>query len=158
MSGNNTENEGFCGKEAAERIGYEVGDVCGRSGCAGVIAEAPREGCCSCHISPPCASCTEPREYCPECDWQAKDDEEPINDYLVRPNHRAEWGKWRPRPLDPTKIDYRTHPHTHFTQICEGVCPTGTTQREVEEKVRGTFGGRFERWTGSTFRYVAYTD
>lgn len=138
--------------------GIYEGDICQRDGCKGVIAMHPVENC-SCHISPPCGSCTKPAEYCPECDWQAIDDEVPYSDYLVRPaDPTGAWASYRPRPLDPTKIDWRNEHHTHFTMIKRGVYPEGTTRAEVEERVRGTFGGRFESFGGGRFSYVAYTD
>lgn len=56
-----------------EELGYCEGDVCHRNGCTGIIEVYPPENC-SCHISPPCGSCTAPRAYCPKCDWQEKDD------------------------------------------------------------------------------------
>ena len=48
--------------------------------------------------------------------------------------------------------------HTGFSQICEGVYPKGTTMAEVEKKVRGSFGGRFEYFRDGKFKYIAYTD
>lgn len=62
------------------------------------------------------------------------------------------------RPLDPTKIDYRIRSHSSSSQICEGVYPEGTTKAEVEARVRGTFGGRFESFGNGRFKYIAYTD
>lgn len=52
--------------------GVEEGDVCNRNGCQGVL-EAREKGGCSCHINPPCSSCTEAREYCPECGWDSNE-------------------------------------------------------------------------------------
>ena len=68
--------------------------------------------------------------------------------------------EYKPRILDRTKIDYHTQMDTHFTQKVIGVFPVGTSQEQVLEKVRGTFGGRFEKWSPSTgdFVYIAYTD
>lgn len=54
--------------------GYCEGDVCNRDGCPGIIEEGEREGCCSCHINPPCSVCTEPRNRCPVCEWSEKHD------------------------------------------------------------------------------------
>lgn len=51
--------------------GYAEGDECGRNGCRGVIDSHPPENC-SCHISPPCSSCTSPRGFCPVCGWEEK--------------------------------------------------------------------------------------
>jgi hypothetical protein len=56
-------------------FGCYEGDVCGRYGCRGTINLRPSENC-SCHINPPCSSCTDPRHYCSECDWEEKYDDE----------------------------------------------------------------------------------
>ena len=50
---------------------------------------------------------------------------------------------WKPRPLDPTKIDFHNKPHSNSSMIKEGVYPEGTTKEEVRKVVDGTFGGRF---------------
>jgi hypothetical protein len=42
--------------------------------------------------------------------------------------------------------------------IREGVYPDGTSQEQVRELVKGTFGGRFESFGGGKFRFIAYTD
>jgi glutamate synthase domain-containing protein 3 len=62
------------------------------------------------------------------------------------------------RILDPTKIDYRVEAHSSSSQLCIGVDPKGTTAKEVEARVRGTFGGRFNKFANGHFEYVAYTD
>jgi hypothetical protein len=64
----------------------------------------------------------------------------------------------KPRPLDPRKVDYRVHGHTHFTQRVVGVYPLGTKQSDVEALVKGTFGGRWESFGKGKFGYIAYTD
>lgn len=52
--------------------GLYKGEVCNRDGCKGIIDEKIVEGCCSCHIKPPCSYCTTPKEFCPECGWDAE--------------------------------------------------------------------------------------
>lgn len=137
--------------------GVEEGDVCGRNGCEGVIEVHPVEGC-SCHISPPCSACTKPRNFCPECGWELADDEV-FNDYLVNVDHETgSFRFWEPRPLDPTKIDWRSSSHTNSSMIKEGVYPPGTTSGEVRKLVDGTFGGRFEYFKDGKFKFIAYTD
>jgi len=129
----------------------EEGDPCPVEGCKGILVYPPVVNC-SCHSSPPCSACVNNRLICPLCGWQeerpykqeAKQTHVPILD--------------RPRPLDPTKIDYRIKSHTSFSQICEGVYPPGTSSKDVENVVRGTFGGRFERFGDGVFKYIAYTD
>jgi hypothetical protein len=56
-------------------LGYEAGEVCNRNGCKGIIEEKEVEGGCSCHICAPCSYCMTPREYCPECDWAAEEEQ-----------------------------------------------------------------------------------
>lgn len=134
-------------------LGYEKGDVCNRNGCTGIIEEYERRGC-SCHINPPCSACTEPRAFCSVCDWQE------AADVISSPTEYKSLA-WKVRTLndlDKTKIDYLIKPHTHFSQICEGVYPEGTIMAEVLEKVKGSFGGRFEYFGNGRFKYIAYTD
>jgi hypothetical protein len=139
-----------------DTIGYVEGDICGRNGCAGVIAEH-RPDNCYCHIDPPCGACTAPRGYCPVCDWQEKNDPLVVMEistiYLLQG-----FVERRKRVLDPTKIDYRIEPHSNSSQLCIGVYPPGTTAAEVEARVKGTFGGGFKKFGDGKFEYVAYTD
>lgn len=104
-----------------------------------------------------------PRVYCPECDWRLADEETLFNDFLVGPiKPNGAWTHYRPRPLDPTKIDWHSKGHTSFSMIKEGVYPRSGNDRAdmdaVLKAVQGTFGGRFEQFGNGRFRYVAYTD
>lgn len=142
---------------SADILGFGEGDVCNRDGCKGVIATHPSENC-SCHISPPCFSCTSPRGFCPECDWQEADEPPAVdvfNDRLVK---RGTWIDMGPRPLDPTKLDWHSKPHSNSSMIKEGVYPPGMTSDEVRKAVNGTFGGRFEYFNNCKFKFIAYTD
>ena len=142
--------------EALQELGYAEGDVCGRNGCMGLIDSHASEGC-YCHINPPCGACTSPRNFCPECDWQEKDD--PLVVMEVHTIHLPTgFTERRKRILDPSKIDYRVEGHTSFSQLCIGVYPEGTTRNDVEAVVRGSFGGRFNHFGNGRFEYVAYTD
>nr|AGY30877.1 hypothetical protein [uncultured bacterium] len=133
------------------------GDTCKRRGCKGVIETHPVENC-SCHIAPPCSACTAPRNYCPVCDWEEADDVV-INDYVVNVDkNTGNYRVWTQRPLDATKIDWHNKLHSNASMIKEGVYPEGTTMAQVEEMVRGTFGGRFEQFGCGKFKYIAYTD
>ena len=140
-------------------LGYVEGERCNRHGCDGLMAERRVENC-SCHISPPCGACTEERGYCTKCGADVRDERvQTINDYVC--NVDASTGKiweYKPRPLDSTKIDWRSKGHTHFSMIKEGVYPEGTTQEDVRKVVDGTFGGRFTQFGDGRFTFVAYTD
>lgn len=137
--------------------GYCEGDTCNRRGCAGVIDSHPAKDC-SCHLSAPCSACTSPRNFCPECDWQ-ESEEQIINDYVVQVDQKSGVFKsWEPRPLDPTKIDWRSRSHSNSSMIKEGVYPPTATRADVEKVVQGTFGGRFEKFGDGRFKYIAYTD
>ena len=140
--------------------GYFEGDTCKRGGCAGTIECHEVKGC-SCHINPPCSACTAPRNYCRACGWEEADEpvEYTMNGYDIKEDRKTgAFISWKPRELDPTKIDYRVSHHTYSSQLVEGVYPEGTTRAEIEARVKGTFGGRFERFGGGKFKYVAYTD
>ena len=138
-------------------FGQKEGETCWRNGCQGVIKVAEVENC-SCHINPPCGQCTDPREYCPECDWRAKDED--IRDYAITVD--ANTGMWlgpkKEHPLDPRRISYHSRSHTGSSMIKEGICPEGTSRDELVKELSGTFGGHFEYFTGTTFKYIAYTD
>jgi len=134
-------------------------DKCNRNGCNGTIKVRPSENC-SCHLHPPCSSCTAPRHFCNVCGWDEADDVI-INDFVVNVNRETNvYRFWEPRPLDRNKIDWRSKSHTHFSMIKEGCFPKGTTGEQVREKVNGTFGGRFTKWDEQRceFEFVAYTD
>lgn len=137
-------------------LGYEEGAICGRDGCKGVISMHPPENCW-CHIDAPCGACTAPRGYCPVCDWQEKDD--PLVVMEISTIYMdIGFVERRKRILDPTKIDWRVEMHSNASQLCIGVYPPGTTSAEVEARVKGTFGGRFNSFGHGRFEYVAYTD
>lgn len=138
-------------------LGIDYGEICWRNGCQGEIDMHPK-GDCSCHLNPPCGACTEHREFCPLCGWEARDEEKPFNEFVVKYDKNGVWESWKPRPLDPRKIDYHIKVHTNSSQICEGVYPEGTQQSEVLALVKGTFGGRFEYFKDGKFKYIAYTD
>ncbi|MCO7511824.1 hypothetical protein [Serratia fonticola] len=139
-------------------FGYNEGDKCARDGCEGVIELEPVKDC-SCHLSAPCWQHTSADMYCADCGWRAADD--PL---CVREIASISMGgpvpqiEKRRRVLDPTKIDWVDGLHTCSSMTKEGVYPDGTTWKEVEEKVRGTFGGRFEYFRDGKFKYIAYTD
>ncbi len=138
-------------------FGHCDGETCKRNGCTGIIDTYPAENC-SCHISPPCFACTSPRNFCQECDWQEKDDQV-INDFVVSVDKKTGVHKsWEPRPLDPTKIDWRSLSHTNASMIKEGVYPSDATIDDVRKMVIGTFGGHFEHFGNGRFKYIAYTD
>lgn len=131
----------------------EQGDRCSQPDCDGHIDYPPVVNC-SCHINPPCSACTDRNLTCQECGWE---DESPSHKWVaVAPG--LSMREEKPRPLDNTKIDYRIKMHSSCSQICEGVYPEGTTMDQVREKVKGTFGGRFEHFGDGKFKYVAYTD
>lgn len=142
--------------KTAQEFGITEGDICHRRGCLGVIETHPPVNC-SCHINPPCGPCTSPRNFCPKCGWEEKDDRI-VNDFVVNVDPEGNYRTWTPRPLDPTKIDWRSNTHTHFSMIKEGVYPEGTTMDDVAKEVRGTFGGKFEYFGNGRFKYIAYTD
>lgn len=48
--------------------GTEIGDVCNRNGCPGIIEEI--RGDCYCAVTyPPCSACTDAYRACDTCGW-----------------------------------------------------------------------------------------
>lgn len=155
--------------------GFCINETCNRDGCKGIIEERDIDGGCSCHINPPCGYCTEPKNYCPECGWDEKEESE-ISHY----DSKKYWDDYHKRPDvieakrkadEEEKLFYsmyqgetpvekymaRHRNHTHFSQIIFGVHPN-MDKSEIREKVKGTFGGRFSKFDEYSFEYIAYTD
>lgn len=149
--------------------GIFKGDICNRNGCRGIIDEHEKDGCCSCHINPPCGYCTTDTSFCPDCGWNAKEEMQQIDmtpsdsswydeirkaqearrqDILAKMRHE--------KPID--KIEWLSESHTHFSMIKKGVYPEGMTIEDVRKEVNGTFGGRFTKFYKNVFEFVAYTD
>lgn len=143
--------------------GFAEGDLCARDGCSGRIAMRPSENC-SCHISPPCGSCTAPRGFCSECDWEEVNDPEPAPTPQAEKDVWASWAREQDRlrrlPLDNTRVSWRSFSHSSCSMVKEGVFPFGTSREAVRKEVDGTFGGRFESFDEKrgTFKFIAYTD
>lgn len=158
--------------------GYESGDTCNRDGCNGIIKEHEKEGCCSCHINPPCGYCTEPTAYCDECGWDDKEERDE-HDKAVSKTYEANaayykeerekaakatelfYKKYRGE-IEAEELEMRTESHTHFSMRVIGVFPKGSETREtLRPKVNGTFGGRFTSILDENsykFEFIAYTD
>lgn len=140
------------------KVGDEEGSRCARGGCSGVI-EAERVENCSCHISPPCWRCTSAGLVCPKCGWESADDDVVIDELAVSADRPASvFRTWTPRQLDTSRIDWHNRSHSSSSMLRDGVYPPEATMAEVEAKVIGTFGGRFESFGGGKFKYIAYTD
>lgn len=135
-------------------LGYfEEEDLCPEC-YIGKFGYPPVEGC-SCHINPPCSTCTDRKLVCDECGYEP---DEPAYMDVPLTSSGLCVREYKPKPLDNTKIDYRTKMHTASTMIKEGVFPEGTSLEEVLSVVRGTFGGRFVHFGNGKFKYIAYTD
>lgn len=55
----------------------EIDDPCPEQGCDGTIKWKPPENC-SCHINPPCNSCTDAPLWCSSCEMMWDDDGGPL--------------------------------------------------------------------------------
>lgn len=141
------------------KFGDEKGQICNRDGCKGIIDEEEK-GSCSCHICPPCSACTTPLEVCRECGWTARDEENQNIPKMTESDKKflASLREIQDRPLDPTRIDWKSYGRSNSSMTKKGVYPEGTAKAEVEKVVRGSFGGRFLSFGDGKFEYVAYTD
>lgn len=139
-------------------LGYLKGEVCNRDGCTGIIDEFEKEGSCSCHSSAPCSNCVDSAEYCPICDWSGRDEQLEYWEKQRKSQASMPLKIKTFADLDTTQIDWIPRSDSNSTMIKEGVYPPSVTREEVEKLVRGSWGGRFERFGNGTFKYIAYTD
>jgi carbon storage regulator CsrA len=155
-------------------IGYLKDEVCNRNGCKGLLQEHEKDGCCSCHLNPPCSYCTSSSEYCDVCGWEgehekfqssemSEKDKTFYNDWLHQTNlHRNNLMAQINGKVTTSKIEWISSYHSSCSMIKEGVYPKTNDDKldyaTVLNKVKGTFGGRFEYFGNGKFKYIAYTD
>lgn len=153
--------------------GEEIGEICNREGCKGVIESdgSKDDVSCSCHINPPCGKCEYNDAWCPDCDWSANEDylaytPAPINQDYYRESQEAfkksreDFYAMYSGKTKVEKLFYRSESHTHFSMLKVGMFPPSMTMEKLVKAVRGTFGGRFKSLDKDLgrFEYVAYTD
>ncbi len=151
--------------------GIEKGEICNRNSCKGIIDEHEKETGCSCHINAPCGSCERDYSFCPECDWNAEDERTSyhISDkdrkYYIEQNRKFQEARDKFYNLYHSselvsEFNYRSESHSNSSMKKIGYFPIGTSRVEIIAKVRGTFGGRFNRFNEEIgrFEYIAYTD
>lgn len=88
------------------------GEICNRNGCAGIIDEYEKEGCCSCHINPPCGYCTTDSSYCPVCGWSAQDEQEEIvsrNQHSITTEMRLQYEEYRRQRILSEELFYKKY-------------------------------------------------
>src|ERR1035437_2315837 len=85
-----------------ENLGYLKDERCNRNNCDGIINEHPKEGCCSCHINPPCSFCTTANQYCPVCGWDGY--EEQLEQEAIELKIYNERQKNKPAEIKPIEI------------------------------------------------------
>jgi len=60
--------------------------------------------------------------------------------------------------MDKEKFTKKTGVHTNSSMRVTGTYPEGMTKKEVESRVKGSFGGRFVVFGQGQYEYIAYTD
>ena len=84
---------------------FEEGDKCPE--CEEGKLYYPLVENCSCHINAPCSACTNKSLVCDECGYEPE--EEPYKDIPITLGTPSLYVReYKPKPLDNTKIDYRT--------------------------------------------------
>lgn len=145
-------------------FGYLGGETCARDGCLGIIKQASSDSGCFCHTSnPPCSHCTTPREYCPNCDWDAKEEQD-LEYWRKEQEQRRKALEKRLRKtyadLDRTIFDYFISEGIENKTIYVGCYPEGYSSEIIERELKGQKGGTFIKFRGGDFIYVAqdFTD
>jgi hypothetical protein len=117
-----------------------------------------REGCCACHINPPCSYCTDQEEYCKDCG-------EVIIEYEAPSLTESIFNAWKSEPFKPkpcgdgilTKInmDSSSGSTMHYTGTYEGdVCNADLLKYFGE----GSWGYRFGYCSMGRFSFTKITD
>ncbi len=120
-----------------------------------------REGGCSCHISPPCSSCTDALLTCNSCGWQEERTYEPPSNVKYEP-----WVYKRPdTDLGNGKriFDYDYDGSSGSTMAYKGRYEGNVTTKDILEYFgSGTFGHRgpylLGNENGGSFTFTKITD
>lgn len=124
----------------------QEGDAC-PFGCSGKLSY-PKSENCTCHINPPCGSCTEVMLTCPVCGWE--DDRQPLKP--VPKSVSAEWKKWYRDNSPPWNsdlgdgkrlLDWKYDGRSGSTMVYTGRYEGSVTAKEILDHFGdGTFGHR----------------
>lgn len=152
------------------------GEICNRLGCTGVIRENPGEGSCSCHLHPPCGYCVNMPFICDTCDWDSNSEQAWHDKHMFKEIKDSGSNIWREmlKEQDQRKVDFNRNFRNpqyvakeiewmvkevgHAQMIKHGMMPEGTPIEDVIKEVKGTFGGKFTKFSKTRFEYIAYTD
>lgn len=131
--------------------GWDDGEPCGRGKCKGILKVEEPEGGCSCHINPPCASCTNVRLYCPTCDWISDPNEDPIT-----PEHalgdQEHYDAYRKRnPIVPTACDCDTR-CPEVCKDCKLACSLAGAKDTTNQNAYDTWWSMQKSWSDQEFQ------
>lgn len=144
--------------EATPKI--EEGGECPEAGCTGTLFFPPPENC-SCHISPPCHSCTSVQLTCDECGWVCPP---PVREetwrhigggiaerVVTRPSHEFGDGK--------RIYDWDYDSSSGSTMVYKGKYKGDVTAEDILKFFGdGTFGHRGPSLHNGIFTYTKITD
>lgn len=141
--------------------GYEEGEICNRGGCAGLI-EINDEGCCSCHISPPCSYCVDDKHFCPECGWSGREEQHYVSPvlYALPPLYEYRSPTERFNALKGDKVEWVdiTPKENYYFMVEKGKYPEGTTREEILSHFDVCFGYAYLHMSEGVFEIKYYTD
>jgi hypothetical protein len=145
--------------------GYYKGELCNRNGCKGVIDEHEKESGCSCHINPPCSSCTTNLEFCPICEWESEDEKHEYLEELAKNIKPMSFKRKTLADLDKSKVDWIVSNSWHSGMEITGVYPENLTMEKVIEKLKDSgirfdkiCMGKFKHFSNGKFVYSYFTD
>lgn len=148
----------------------EIEEGCKCPECHEGSMEIPRSKNCSCHISPPCSSCTDRLLTCDSCGWEYEPEVEPIppptqaeRDGWER--YQADWEAARQRghtlPSGGRIFDIHIDGSSGSTMVFTGRFEGEVNHKEIFEHLGdGTFGhrGPFIYESQKRFSYTKITD
>ena len=137
-------------------IGLIEDEKCNRDGCVGIMQRVDTDGCCSCHINPPCSYCTDAEFICDTCEFLVEVEQ---LDYDTKPQAPLKYKTpdEKYKELDKNKFNYITIAGAYYFMEYKGYCPD-MTRDEVEEKFNTCFGRKWLYFGDNKFHLKVYTD
>lgn len=142
------------------QLHYEEGDKCPNHHCSGTLEFLPSKSC-SCHISPPCSSCTDIPLTCSECKWTAPIIENEESTRPVSPDISERYFKRPSEDLGNGKriFDYDYDSSSGSTMVYSGRYEGPVTAKDILDYFGdGTFGHRGPSLHNGRFSYTKITD
>ena len=132
-------------------LGYEVGEICNRDGCKGIMREHHSQICSlyMLYLYPECYKCEGTKIFCDTCNWDIRVD---------KCENRFRQRKLAKSKKKDTGVIYYTKSRNRYSDTIEGTFRKEISKEDIRQEIEGPFGGHFEEFKENSFIYIKYTD